>query len=90
MTKGTVGERYAASSRTKNGIYPNTDAGKAQEIADLNKLVQDMQSAPAGVFRDPAQDAAGDPPHPAGDRAGRLDPLHRAAASMARGRASTG
>lgn len=43
MTKGTVGERYAALFKDPKYIYPNTDAGKAKEIADLNKLVQAMQ-----------------------------------------------
>lgn len=43
FTKGTVGERYIALYASKKGVYPNTDAGKAQIIADLNKLVQAMQ-----------------------------------------------
>jgi len=43
FTKGTVGERYIALFESKKGVYPNTDAGKAQIIADLNKLVQTMQ-----------------------------------------------
>jgi uncharacterized protein (DUF885 family) len=40
FTKGTVGERYIALYESKKGVYPNTDAGKTQIIADLNKLVQ--------------------------------------------------
>jgi len=43
FTKGTVGERYIALYESKKGVYPNTDAGKAQIIADLNKVVQTMQ-----------------------------------------------
>jgi uncharacterized protein (DUF885 family) len=43
MSKGTVGERYAALFKDPKYIYPNTDAGKAKEIADLNKLVHAMQ-----------------------------------------------
>jgi uncharacterized protein (DUF885 family) len=43
MSQGTVGERYAALYKVEKYIYPNTDAGKAKEIADLNKLVQAMQ-----------------------------------------------
>jgi len=39
-TKGTVGERYIALYESKTGVYPNTDEGKAQIIADLNKVVQ--------------------------------------------------
>lgn len=44
FTKGTVGERYIALYESKKGVYPNTDAGKAQIIADLNKVVQGIQS----------------------------------------------
>jgi len=43
FTKGTVGERYIALYESKKGVYPNTDAGKAKIIADLNHVVQDMQ-----------------------------------------------
>lgn len=43
FTKGTVGERYIALYESKKGVYPNTDAGKAQIIADLNKVVQGIQ-----------------------------------------------
>jgi uncharacterized protein (DUF885 family) len=42
FTQGTVGERYIALYESKKGVYPNTDAGKAQIIADLNKLVKAM------------------------------------------------
>jgi uncharacterized protein (DUF885 family) len=44
MTKGTVGERYAQLYKDPKFLYPNTDAGKAKEIADLNQLVQRMQA----------------------------------------------
>jgi uncharacterized protein (DUF885 family) len=43
MSQGTVGERYQALFKDPKFIYPNTDAGKAKEIADLNLLVQQMQ-----------------------------------------------
>ncbi len=43
FTKGTVGERFIALYESKRGVYPNTDAGKSQIIADLNKVVQGMQ-----------------------------------------------
>ena len=43
FTKGTVGERFIALYESKRGVYPNTDAGKARIIADLNKVVQGMQ-----------------------------------------------
>jgi uncharacterized protein (DUF885 family) len=43
-TKGTVGERYIALFKSRKGVYPNTDAGKAKIIADLNKVVQTIQA----------------------------------------------
>ena len=43
FSKGTVGQRYVGLYDRKTGVYPNTDAGKAQIIADLNKVVQAMQ-----------------------------------------------
>ena len=43
MSKGSVAERYGALFRDPKYLYPNTDAGKAREIADLNVLVQAMQ-----------------------------------------------
>jgi len=42
-TQGSVAERYADLFKDPKYIYPNDDAGKAKEIADLNKLVQAMQ-----------------------------------------------
>ena len=42
-TQGSIGERYAALFKDPKYIYPNTDAGKAKEIADLNLLVQRME-----------------------------------------------
>ncbi|MDE1191114.1 MAG: DUF885 family protein [Arachidicoccus sp.] len=43
MTQGSVAQRYAALYRDPQYLYPNTDAGKAKEIADLNVLVQAME-----------------------------------------------
>jgi len=43
MSKGTVGQRYKQLFKSKKYIYPNTDAGKAKLVADLNLVVQDMQ-----------------------------------------------
>ncbi|HEV2532160.1 DUF885 domain-containing protein [Phenylobacterium sp.] len=43
MSQGTVGQRYKALFKSKKYIYPNTDAGKAKLVADLNLVVQDMQ-----------------------------------------------
>ena len=44
LSQGSVGERYAALYKDPKFLYPNTDAGKAKEIADLNGLVQRMQA----------------------------------------------
>ena len=44
MSKGTVGQRYDGLYKSKRGVYPNTDAGKARLIADLNKEVAAMQA----------------------------------------------
>ena len=44
LSQGTVGERYRAFFKDPKYVYPNTDAGKAKEVADLNKLVQAMQA----------------------------------------------
>jgi uncharacterized protein (DUF885 family) len=50
MTQGTVGARYQALFKDPKFLYPNTDAGKAKEIADLNTLVQAMQARLPGYF----------------------------------------
>ncbi|WP_296456135.1 DUF885 family protein [Phenylobacterium sp.] len=39
FTRGGIGQRYQALYASKKGVYPNTDAGKARIIADLNKEV---------------------------------------------------
>jgi uncharacterized protein (DUF885 family) len=41
-TKGTVGERLAALNTSPSQLYPNTDAGREQLIADLNDGVKAM------------------------------------------------
>ena len=43
FTTGTVGERLAALNTNPQQLYPNTDEGRSQLIADLNKNVQEMQ-----------------------------------------------
>ncbi|SEN04198.1 Uncharacterized conserved protein, DUF885 familyt [Sphingomonas gellani] len=50
MTKGTVAQRYEALFKDPRYLYPNTDAGKAKEIADLNALVQAMQKRLPSYF----------------------------------------
>jgi uncharacterized protein (DUF885 family) len=42
FTKGSVGERLAALNTSASQLYPNTDSGRAQLIADLNAGVKEM------------------------------------------------
>ncbi|MBS0361562.1 MAG: DUF885 family protein, partial [Proteobacteria bacterium] len=44
MTQGSVADRYRALFKDPKYLYPNTDEGKAKEVADLNALVQAMQA----------------------------------------------
>src|SRR4029079_14904059 len=41
-TSGSVGERLTALNKAPDQLYPNTDAGRAQLIADLNAGIQAM------------------------------------------------
>ncbi len=50
FTKGSVGERMAALYREASQLYPNTDAGKAQEIAYCNKRLDDIRPKLPTVF----------------------------------------
>ncbi|HEX4303574.1 MAG TPA: DUF885 family protein [Rhizomicrobium sp.] len=50
MTKGTVGERLRALYSDPKMIYPNTDAGKAQLIADLNVKVAAIRAKLPAYF----------------------------------------
>ena len=50
MSGGSVAERYGALFKDPRFLYPNTDAGKAREITDLNALVQAMQVRLPGMF----------------------------------------
>lgn len=50
FTRGTVGQRYDALYKSKKGVYPNTDAGKARLVGDLNKLVQQMEARLPSMF----------------------------------------
>jgi uncharacterized protein (DUF885 family) len=42
LTSGSVGERFATLYRDPRFIYPDTEAGKTQLIADLNALVNQV------------------------------------------------
>ncbi|WP_293481661.1 DUF885 family protein [Phenylobacterium sp.] len=44
FTRGNIGQRYQALYRSRKGVYPNTDAGKARIIADLNKEVERIRA----------------------------------------------
>lgn len=50
MTQGTVAARIAALGADSRYIYPNTDAGKAELIADLNRQMQAMQARLPQMF----------------------------------------
>lgn len=47
---GTVGARLAALTRDPQWLYPNTDAGRAQLLADLNSQVAAMQRRMPELF----------------------------------------
>jgi uncharacterized protein (DUF885 family) len=49
-TKGTVGERLAALNTAPDQLYPNTDEGRTQLIADLNKGVKEMYARLPNAF----------------------------------------
>jgi uncharacterized protein (DUF885 family) len=54
LTRGTVGERLGALGRDPRYIYPNTDEGKAQLIADLNaQMAEASRRAPRYFGRFP-------------------------------------
>jgi uncharacterized protein (DUF885 family) len=72
MTRGTVAERMGALARDPAQLYPNTDAGKEQLLADLNAQMADMAErlprafgriprAPVEVRRVPVAIEAGSP-----------------------------
>jgi uncharacterized protein (DUF885 family) len=50
MTKGTVSERILALYHDPNSIYPDTDAGKADEIAYCNQRLAEIRPKLPGYF----------------------------------------
>ena len=50
LTKGTVGERMAALYADPSQLYPNTDAGKAAEIAYCNQRLDQIRPRLPSVF----------------------------------------
>jgi uncharacterized protein (DUF885 family) len=51
MTQGTVSQRLTALNNDPKQLYPNTDEGRAQIIADLNKQIADLAPMLPKVFR---------------------------------------
>ena len=49
-TRGSVGERINALNREERFLYPNTDAGRAELLASLNRQVQEIQPLLPRVF----------------------------------------
>ncbi|MGA0607426.1 DUF885 domain-containing protein [Phenylobacterium sp. VNQ135] len=50
LTQGSVGERIQHLFKDPKQLYPNTDEAKEQLIADLNRLVRDMQPRLSQMF----------------------------------------
>ena len=50
MTQGSVGERMAALGKDPKYLYPNTDAGKEQLLADLNVQMANLKKRLPEVF----------------------------------------
>ena len=50
LTQGTVGQRMAALGKDPKHLYPNTEAGKAQVLADLNAQIAAMNARLPEVF----------------------------------------
>ena len=53
MTTGTVGARLAALNTSRAQLYPDTDAGRADLIAGLNRSVRAMQARLPQAFTNP-------------------------------------
>lgn len=51
LTQGAVGARLAALNNDPKQIYPNTDEGRAQILADLNKQIADIYKDLPKAFR---------------------------------------
>lgn len=51
MSKGSVGERFAALTRNPRQLFPNTDAGKAEAVAYVNSKIDQLRSLLPRVSR---------------------------------------
>jgi len=50
LTDGSLAERIATLSRRPDQLYPNTDAGRADLLGDLNEIVAEMTARMPEVF----------------------------------------
>lgn len=50
LTRGTVAERVQELSRRPDQLYPNTDAGRAALLADLNRQVEEVTALMPQAF----------------------------------------
>jgi len=50
MTRGSVAERIQALSRRPDQLYPNTDEGRAQILADLNQQTHEIEALMPRAF----------------------------------------
>ena len=55
MTRGSVAERVQALSRRPDQLYPNTDAGREQILADLNQQTREIEALMPRTFNTLAQ-----------------------------------
>lgn len=55
MTRGTVAQRMQALSRRPDQLYPNTDEGRAQILADLNTQTREIEALMPQAFTTLAQ-----------------------------------
>lgn len=51
LTQGTVSQRLAVLNNDPKQLYPDTDEGRAQIIADLNRQIRDLDPLLPKVFR---------------------------------------
>ncbi|MGE0741463.1 MAG: DUF885 family protein [Hyphomonadaceae bacterium] len=50
MTRGTIAERVQELSRRPDQLYPNTDEGRAQILADLNQQTREIEALMPQAF----------------------------------------
>lgn len=50
LTQGSVGARLTAFAKDASQLFPNTDAGRAALLADLNRMMADVKARAPRVF----------------------------------------